>query len=252
MDSSAKQRITGAVILVAAFVLLVPELLKGPGGQSGKDDAAAPADETGLRSYTIDIDAPANSAPTSQTPQAAVELPTPTASTPMAVPGEAAVPEAGTEDPRAQSGDVAAPSSAAPAAVAPAASAPSARVPPAQAPTPATTQAPPVQASPAAAPVAPATSAPRADTRPAVKPPAASPGAFAVQLGSFSSRDNADRLVREMTAKGFAAFVAPITSSNGRELYRVRVGPARDRAAAEALATQLRRIGQTGSIVSIS
>jgi cell division septation protein DedD len=54
-----------------------------------------------------------------------------------------------------------------------------------------------------------------------------------------------------MTAKGFAAFVAPITS-NGRELYRVRVGPARDRAAAEALATQLRRIGQTGSIVSIS
>jgi DedD protein len=87
---------------------------------------------------------------------------------------------------------------------------------------------------------------------PPTKPPATLSGTFAVQLGSFSSKENADRLVKEMTAKGFTAFLAPITSSNGRELYRVRVGPARDRAAAEALATQLRRIGQTGTVVSIS
>jgi DedD protein len=77
------------------------------------------------------------------------------------------------------------------------------------------------------------------------------PGSFVVQLGSFAGRDNADRLVRDMTAKGFAAFVAPI-KSGGRELYRVRVGPTRDRAQAEALAAQLRRVGQTGSIVPIS
>ena len=73
-----------------------------------------------------------------------------------------------------------------------------------------------------------------------------------MQLGSFVSRDNAERLVREMTAKGFNAFLAPPISSGGRELYRVRVGPTRDRASAEALAAQLRRIGQVGSIVSIS
>jgi cell division septation protein DedD len=30
MDSRAKQRLTGAVILVALFVLFVPELLTGP------------------------------------------------------------------------------------------------------------------------------------------------------------------------------------------------------------------------------
>ena len=72
-----------------------------------------------------------------------------------------------------------------------------------------------------------------------------------VQLGSFRERDNADRLVRDMTAKGFTAFVAPITSG-GRELYRVRVGPTRDRAQAEALAAQLKRVGQSGSIVPIS
>ena len=80
---------------------------------------------------------------------------------------------------------------------------------------------------------------------------AAARGSFVVQLGTFGSRENADRLVRDMTAKGFAAFVAPY-HKDGRELYRVRVGPTRDRAAAEALAAQLRRIGQSGSIVPIS
>ena len=72
-----------------------------------------------------------------------------------------------------------------------------------------------------------------------------------VQLGSFGSRDNANRLVREMTSKGFKAFVAPITT-NGRELYRVRVGPAPTRGDAEALAAQLKKIGQSGRIVPIS
>jgi DedD protein len=222
MDSRAKQRITGAVILVAAFVLLVPELLTGPGDETAREnDTTGTSDATGLRSYTIDIDAPANSAPAAQSPETAVELPTPSAATPMAVPGEAAVPEPMPAE-----------------AVAPMATAP------AQA---STTVATPTEPATASTPAP----APRAESRPEARPPSPSPGAFAVQLGSFSNRDNANRLVREMTAKGFAAFVAPITS-NGRELYRVRVGPTRDRAAAEALATQLRRIGQTGSIVSIS
>ncbi|MBC8025800.1 MAG: SPOR domain-containing protein [Steroidobacteraceae bacterium] len=223
MDSRAKQRITGAVILVAMFVMLVPALLTGPANERGKDnETPAAPDEAGLRSYTIDIDAPAKPAQTTQAPLAAVELPTPSAATPMAVPGEAAAPEPTPVDSATTAPDVVAPMAIAPV------------------PTPVS---PPAHTSTAPA------SAPRGDSQPVVKPIPG--GAFAVQLGSFSDRDNASRLVREMTAKGFAAFVAPITS-NGRELYRVRVGPARDRAAAEALATQLRRIGQTGSIVSIS
>ena len=72
-----------------------------------------------------------------------------------------------------------------------------------------------------------------------------------MQLGTFSKRENADGLVRDMKAKGFAAFIVP-TMSNGHELYRVRVGPTRDRAAAEALAAELKRAGQSGSIVPIS
>ncbi len=231
MDSRAKQRITGAVILVAVFVLLVPELLTGPGDEQGKDnESPAAPEEAGLRRYTIDIDAPAKPAQTAQAPLAAVELPTPSAATPMAVPGEAAAPEPTPAESTSTTPDVVAPMAIAP-------------VP---APVSLPVQTTPAQRTPTQ--TAPA-SAPRGDSRPVVKPTLA--GAFAVQLGSFSSHDNANKLVREMTAKGFAAFIAPITS-NGRELYRVRVGPARDRAAAEALATQLRRIGQTGSIVSIS
>jgi DedD protein len=217
MDSRAKQRLTGAVILVALFVLLVPELLTGP----GKDATPAGAtDEQGMRRVEIDLSAPAGSGQPMSPSEAAPAVVLP----PVA---EKPVSESPTPEPvRAQPGDVA------------------------QVETPApVVQKPPPRETVATNPV-PAAPTPT----PAAKPAAAAPvpkGAFAVQLGSFATKGNADNLVREMTAKGFNAFVAPITS-NGRELYRVRVGPARDRASAEALATQLKRVGQTGSIVPIS
>jgi cell division protein FtsN len=68
-----------------------------------------------------------------------------------------------------------------------------------------------------------------------------------VQLGSFASRSNADRLARQVHAQGFPVSVSQ--GSSGRRLYRVRVGPAKDRAAASQLATQLRASGHSGSIV---
>ena len=242
MDSRAKQRLTGAVILVAIFVLVVPELLTGP---RDAEPAAPPADEAGLRRYTIDLDHPQSSVQPATNAPSAVSLPA-VAENPMgdarAVPGESAQPATQSE----------------PAAAVHATQAPA----PTPAPAVASTPAPAVASTPTPAPVAAnppqrpaaaiATPAPRGEGAESVAPPAsARTGSYAVQLGSFVSRDNADRLVRDMTAKGFSAFVAPITSG-GRELYRVRVGPTRDRAGAEALAAQLRRIGQSGSIVSIS
>lgn len=228
MDSRAKQRLTGAIILVALFVLLVPELLTGP-----RHPATAPAsaEEEGLRRYTIDLNAPSAS-PEQQPVEPAVQLPPVAtadasqgdAASGRARPGEAAQPEAAATNPQSQPRQ----DSAAPAA---------------------TTDVARPPASPAASAAAPR--AAREVAPVASKPPAASAGRFAVQLGSFGSRENAERLVRDMTARGFATFIAPITS-NGRELYRVRVGPAKDRASAEALAAQLKRVGQSGSIVPIS
>jgi DedD protein len=229
MDSRAKQRLTGAVILVALFVLLVPELLRGP--KNGAPPAET-ADEEGMRSYTIDLDAPAGSAQPMSAPASAP---------PVVLPPVAQNPASGTE--RAVPGETARVETPAPAP------APATPVVTPMAATRETTNPAPAASlpRPTAAPVA---STPPATTKPSA--PAAVPkGSFVVQLGSFGSKDNADRLVRDMTAKGFNAFVAPITSG-GRELYRVRVGPTRDRASAEALAAQLRRMGQTGSIVPIS
>ena len=234
MDSRAKQRLTGAVILVALFVLLVPELLTGP-RKAGGD---AP-NEDGMRQYTIDLDAPAGgtSSPPAA-PQGEVSLP-PIAENPMsaaepsAAPGEAARPEAAAPAPVA--------STPTPAPVV----APMATPPQTVATNPAPTVSP---ARPAVTPTPTRTETARA---PVTQEPAPR-GGFAVQLGSFVSKENAERLVRDMTAKGFNAFLAPPITTGGRELYRVRVGPTRDRASAEALAAQLRRVGQAGSIVPIS
>jgi DedD protein len=216
MDLRAKQRLTGAVILVALFVLLVPELLRGPRGAANAP-TDTPTDE-GMRRYTIDLDAPGSSIqPATSASQPAVALPPVTQN--LAVPGEDAQPEP-------QAAPQATPQS--------------------------TPQSAPASNTGVQAPTAaPAAVAAPVSTPTAVPAPAAARGSFVVQLGSFGSKENADRLVRDMTAKGFAAFVAPITSG-GRELYRVRVGPTRDRPAAEALAAQLRRVGQSGSIVPIS
>jgi len=68
-----------------------------------------------------------------------------------------------------------------------------------------------------------------------------------VQLGSFASRANADGLARQVRLQGFQVSVSQ--GSSGRHLYRVRVGPAHDRAAAAALAQQLHAAGHSGSVV---
>jgi cell division protein FtsN len=72
-------------------------------------------------------------------------------------------------------------------------------------------------------------------------------GAWMVQLGSFASRTNAERLARQVKAGGFKVSVSQ--GSSGRRLYRVRVGPAHDREAATQLAVKLRAAGHSGSIV---
>jgi DedD protein len=221
MDSRAKQRVTGAVILAALFVLLVPELLTGP--KSPVAPAAPAEDEQGLRSYTIDIDGNSTAATPSAT-QPAPAAPITPADSDEAAPSESETAPTVRPEPRTA-----------------AAEAPQREVTPAP------------QAAPAPTPTTPAATAHPASPQPAPKQAATPPakGSFVVQLGSFGSRDNADRLVRDMSAKGFKAFVAPI-KSGGRDLYRVRVGPTPDRASAEALAADLKRVGQSGSIVPIS
>lgn len=111
---------------------------------------------------------------------------------------------------------------------------------------------------PVAAPPEPATQAPRAGAQPESKPvaqqskPASRPAletGWVVQLGSFASRENAERLAAEVRKGGYRAFVSRFESGR-RVRYRVRVGPEQDRAQAEAVARRLQRDGRQVSIVS--
>jgi DedD protein len=207
-----KERLTGAIILVALMVLLVPELLTGPIRSAPRAASVAPsAEEPPLRSYTINLADDAHSrsaAATSSGPQ----QPTPLEA---AAPGGSGAAQPGA----AESTPPSAPST--------------------------THRAP--QALPAApAPVAPA-KRPASTAAPALAAMGVAAGSWMVQLGSFASRANAERLARQVRAGGFKVSVSQATA--GRRLFRVRVGPALDREAASQLAAKLRAAGHDGSIV---
>jgi DedD protein len=73
-------------------------------------------------------------------------------------------------------------------------------------------------------------------------------GMWAVQLGSFSSQENAERLATSLRGQGYAAFLSQLKTGSG-ELHRVRIGPQKDRASAEAIAAQLAKSGHKGQVV---
>jgi cell division septation protein DedD len=202
-----KERLTGAIILVALIVLLVPALLTGPIRSAPQMLAAASsasAEEPPLRSYTIHLadDARAHTAARASGPEQPAPIGAP----------------AGAES------------------TAPAVAAPAVATPASAAATPPAVRAP----APAAAAIA------------TVTPPSASAssqsGTWMVQLGSFASRANAERLAQQLRARGFQMSVSQ--GSTGRRLYRVRAGPAASRAAAVQLAAKLHAAGHAGAIVA--
>jgi DedD protein len=113
------------------------------------------------------------------------------------------------------------------------------------------TPAPPAPAAPpATVPSAPleTTAPPPTSAATAVKPAAAG-HSWAVQLGSFASHANADKLVRKLKAQGFSVYV--LSGGSGPSVrYRVRVGPVADRGAATQAAARLKSLGHVGSLVS--
>jgi DedD protein len=129
-----------------------------------------------------------------------------------------------------------APASASP-STAPAPATPGVATPAPQAPTP---QAPTPQAP------TPQTPAPVESSAP---PPISSRAAWAVQLGSFANRPNADKLARQLKGQGFSVYV--VTGGSAASVrYRVRIGPLADRGSAERTVTKLKSIGHASSLVA--
>jgi DedD protein len=101
--------------------------------------------------------------------------------------------------------------------------------------------------APDAAPAAAETPAP-VETA-AFSPTSAAQGSWAVQLGSFASRVNADNLAHQLKAQGMPVYVLPGGIGQAAR-YRVRVGPFADRQAAEKAAAKLKSMGHVSNIVA--
>jgi DedD protein len=210
METRIKERLAGAIALVAIVVIVVPELLTGP-----RPPPAGPASApTAVPTHIVIFD------PTNAERGAIQSAPAPAARPdPAAAPSSAPEADATPSTPDAASGPAAE-----------------------RAPSPAPTAAP---SAPAATP-APAPSVAAAPAE-APRPLAHAASAWVVQLGSFVSRENAEKLAALLRSKGYSAFVAEFRGS-GRVLYRVRVGPEQDRARADAIAARLARDGHRGSV----
>ncbi len=73
-------------------------------------------------------------------------------------------------------------------------------------------------------------------------------GMWAVQLGSFSNQENAERLATDLRKQGYAAFLSQLKTDSGA-LHRVRIGPQKDRESAESVAAKLSGAGHNGQVV---
>jgi cell division septation protein DedD len=307
LEARVKERLTGAIIVVALLVLLVPELLTGPEPRPSATPAGA--DGAQLRSYTIDLQGDASGQPPPPTAPATAVSEDPVAeattdgaaaspevadvsppvdeatraqgkpmgsgadssaaatdeSTPAESPksAQASPPSAQDERPRSAFGPNARPqpaseassanagkpdaasSAAAKAAAAKAeaqrAEAAKAEAAKADAARTAAAKAEAAKAEAARAAAAKADAARAASAKAATAKSSASKG-WAVQLGVFGSRDNAERLAKQVKGSGFPVLFNE-TSKDGKKLYWVRVGPEADQADAVALSAKLKAAG---------
>ncbi|HYM36714.1 MAG TPA: SPOR domain-containing protein [Steroidobacteraceae bacterium] len=219
MDRRLKERMIGAVVLVAAAIILIPEMLSGPHAPSDTTKQNSQATPTGpdgqkLKTYTIDL-AKSNEPGKANEPAKITESVKPVAAKEQAPPAEE-------KSPSESSRSVITPSETSVKKVELSSGAPTIKESPKQ---------PEVASKPE--PIAP-------------KPSASKPAQVAnvengwtVQVGSFGVRATSDRIANDLKHAGFPAFVVAFQSGN-QTMYRVRVGPARDRAAAENLLNKLK------------
>jgi len=215
MDRPLKERIVGAIVLVVLAVLVVPVFLDGP------------ADDTEIVTETVLLPGQEGQARKQQTivlnRDRDEPVPAPNASRDETSSGAREEPAA---DAR-QAAAVPTPKDTVPAAEQQAA------------PTVSDAETPPP--GPAAAP-------PGGNDGPAGTGDVSATGMWAVQLGSFSNPDNAERLAALLRSQGYAAFLSQLKTSSG-PLHRVRIGPQKDRDSAEAVAKRLAADGHKGQVL---
>jgi len=65
--------------------------------------------------------------------------------------------------------------------------------------------------------------------------------AWAVQLGSFAEKHNAEKLIKKLQAQGFAAYINSIKTAKGTNITKVMVGPSLHRSEAEQVKVRIQK-----------
>lgn len=199
MDERLKQRLTGAIVLIALGVIFIPMVLDGP------DEAA----------HKVKVELPPK--PEYAFQSRVVPLPPKAPPASSAGPAVAGPVARGLPDVTVAAGPPASPK--------PAAVAPPEPAPPAPAPA-----APPPAVAPPPKPAIPDAAGPPAPKTTVV--------AWVVQVGSFSNAANANKLRADLRKAGFAAFVES-EGEGAHKAYKVRIGPETERSSADALKARL-------------
>lgn len=229
MERQRKERLVGAAVLIMLAVIFIPMLLddsvQPESGISGTNIPPGPEGE--FESRVIPL-TPAGDAPgagsAAETAQAPASAPTASARSASAM-----VEETPTAEP------------------APAPTAAPAAAPPA---TP-KANAEPVAGAPVGSVAPPQTAPAIAGATTATENGGQAVGvtAWVVQLGSFSSEENANSLNKKLRQSGYSAFVEPL-QHGGAKVYRVRVGPELRRSGAQAVRNRLQaNMGLDGIVV---
>lgn len=237
MEQRLKQRLVGACVLVLLAVVFVPMLL---------DDTRLPDEPAGLpgmppRPVGDAVEAwvpPLPPEPPGETTLSEDDTGAPGSET-APLPGEGTQTAAGEPVPAAEGqGGTGAAGKSVPAG---APAQPVAPPKPGEVAKPARPAKPGESAAPVPQPKPPGPAKPAeaaAQPKPAKPTGSEASGAWAVQLGSFASADNAQALVARLQKAGFRAFLQEGTT-DGRRSYKVRVGPVLLRSEADALLKRL-------------
>jgi DedD protein len=250
MERQLLERMIGAAVLLVALVVIVPAVLDG---RPDADDAApadarvadaplaeAPLAEAPMRQVTIRPDRPADSPPVATAATDTTDQVEPAEKTMTEQPAELAQP-ANESKPKLAA-------ESPPKTEATTGAAADTRSAPTPAPKKAPAEQAPAKKQPPPTPEQPPERTPAPEVKPPSTPPALLASGWVVQLGSFSSRANAQGLADKTRAKGFQSYLMPIERS-GKTLYRVRVGPPKKmREEAAKLANQLKKAGFAGQV----
>jgi len=201
MERALKERIIGAIVIVALVVLVVPVFLDGPpdNGEMFSERVPLPG-QSDQQTQTVVLDRDRKDpVPTQTSPEPAAEAQDQEPTIQQVAEQKVSEPASPTKEPEANN------------------------------PSSATTQ-----STPKSSPPVPITTS--------------ATGMWAVQLGSFSNQANAERLAADLRKQGFAAFLSQLSTGSG-QLHRVRIGPQKDREAAEAMAARLQKAGHKGKVL---